>query len=155
MVDTEASRLARAIAAVAAVIDPQLVVLGGGVGTGGGDLLLPRVRDSLRALSPFSPQLAISALGSGAVLAGSRSMGTRLVLDRLLGETGQLGLEGRRWLDTFRGMERPGRARRAAVPTRGLPAGRAAPPRRMVRPAQAAAPVEAARPSAAQPGDPG
>lgn len=110
VVETEARRLARAIAAVAAVIDPQLVVLGGGVGTGGGDLLLPRVRDSLRALSPFSPQLAISALGSGAVLAGSRSMGTRLVLDRLLGETSQLGLEGRRWLDTIRGMERPGRA---------------------------------------------
>jgi predicted NBD/HSP70 family sugar kinase len=83
VVEIEARRLAHAIAAIAAVLDPQLVVLGGGIGTGGGDLLLGPVTDALAAISPFSPRLAISSLGADAVLAGAAATGLRLALDRI------------------------------------------------------------------------
>jgi predicted NBD/HSP70 family sugar kinase len=85
VVDTEARRLAYAVAAVAAVLDPELVVLGGGVGAGGGDLLLPLIARSLTAISPFSPRLAVSTLGADAVIAGARASGMRVALDRIFG----------------------------------------------------------------------
>jgi predicted NBD/HSP70 family sugar kinase len=83
IVDVEARRLAHAIAAVAAVLDPQLVVLGGGIGTGAGDLLLGPIREHLGQISPFSPRLAVSSLGSDAVIAGASALGVRLALDRI------------------------------------------------------------------------
>jgi len=89
VVAVEARRLASAVAAVAAVLDPELVVIGGGVGTGGGDLLVPQIADVLRGISPFTPQLAVSRLGSQGVLAGARALGMQLALDRLLGDTGR------------------------------------------------------------------
>ena len=79
----EARRLAHAIAAIAAVLDPHLVVLGGGIGTGGGDLLLGPVAEALAAISPFSPRLAISGLGADGVIAGAAATGLRLALDRI------------------------------------------------------------------------
>jgi len=83
VVAVEARRLAHAIATIAAVLDPQLVVLGGGIGAGAGDLLLGPVRENLAAISPFSPRLAISSLGSDAVIAGASALGVRLALDRI------------------------------------------------------------------------
>ncbi len=83
VVAIEARRLAHAIAAIAAVLDPQLVVLGGGIGTGGGDLLLAPVADALAAISPFSPRLMISGLGADGVIAGAAATGLRLALDRI------------------------------------------------------------------------
>jgi predicted NBD/HSP70 family sugar kinase len=83
VVAIEARRLAHAIAAIAAVLDPHLVVLGGGIGTGGGDLLLGPVAEALAAISPFSPQLAISGLGADGVIAGAAATGLRLALDRI------------------------------------------------------------------------
>jgi predicted NBD/HSP70 family sugar kinase len=83
VVAIEARRLAHAIAAIAAVLDPQLVVLGGGIGTGGGDLLLGPVAEALASISPFSPRLAISGLGADAVVAGAAAMGLGLALDRI------------------------------------------------------------------------
>ncbi len=94
VVDIEARRLAGAIASVSAVLDPELVVLSGSVGAGGGDLLVDRLAEFLPLISPFSPQLAGSALGSEAVLIGARAMGTRLALDRLLGDSGRPPLAG-------------------------------------------------------------
>jgi predicted NBD/HSP70 family sugar kinase len=83
VVGIEARRLAHAIAAIAAVLDPQLVVLGGGIGTGGGDLLLGPTADALAAISPFSPRLAISGLGADGVIAGAAATGLGLALDRI------------------------------------------------------------------------
>ncbi|HYL70946.1 MAG TPA: ROK family transcriptional regulator [Candidatus Dormibacteraeota bacterium] len=83
VVEAEARRLAHGIAAVAAVLDPELVVLGGGIGTGGGDLLLEPVRAALAAISPFTPRLAISKLGVDAVIAGCAATGLRLAIDRI------------------------------------------------------------------------
>jgi len=69
-VRAEAANLALGIAAVAAVVDPELVILGGGVGRSG-DLLVPALEEELRRLSPFHPRVAVSTLGDDAVLLGA------------------------------------------------------------------------------------
>lgn len=66
----EGERLAHTVAAVAAVLDPELVVLGGGVGHSA-DLLLQTVGDTLRQLTPLRPKVVASALGEDAVLLGA------------------------------------------------------------------------------------
>jgi predicted NBD/HSP70 family sugar kinase len=83
VVAIEARRLAHAIAAISAVLDPQLVVLGGGIGTGGGDLLLGPLAEALVTISPFSPRLAVSGLGADGVIAGAAATGLGLALDRI------------------------------------------------------------------------
>jgi predicted NBD/HSP70 family sugar kinase len=70
VVATEARRLALGLAVVVAVVDLELVVIGGGIG-GNADLLLEPVERELRALSPLRPRLAASALGEDAVLQGA------------------------------------------------------------------------------------
>ena len=69
-VESEAARIALAIAAVAPVLDPELVILGGGIARGGGDLLLAPVARELGGLSPFRPRIAVTELGDEAVLQG-------------------------------------------------------------------------------------
>ena len=70
VVEAEASRIALGLAVVTAVVDLELVILGGGVG-GNADLLLAPIERELRALSPLRPRLAVSALGEDAVLQGA------------------------------------------------------------------------------------
>ncbi|MEU3506077.1 ROK family transcriptional regulator [Streptomyces hundungensis] len=69
-VQLEGERIAHTVAVVAAVLDPDLVVLGGGVGHSA-DLLLRPVRETLRALTPLRPKVAPSSLGEDAVLLGA------------------------------------------------------------------------------------
>ncbi|MFE2100243.1 ROK family protein, partial [Streptomyces sp. NPDC059468] len=69
-VELEGERIAHTVAAAAAVLDPDLVVLGGGVGHSV-DLLLRPVREQLRTLTPLRPKLAPSRLGEDAVLLGA------------------------------------------------------------------------------------
>ncbi len=83
VVDVEAERMAQAIAAIVPVIDPELVVLGGGVGRNG-DLLLEPVRRELRALSPFSPRIEVSTLGEDAALQGALMVALDAARNRLL-----------------------------------------------------------------------
>ncbi|MPY33834.1 ROK family protein [Streptomyces adustus] len=66
----EGERIAHTVAAAAAVLDPDLVVLGGGVGHSV-DLLLGPVREHLRALTPLRPRISPSRLGEDAVLLGA------------------------------------------------------------------------------------
>ncbi|MFE0516449.1 ROK family protein, partial [Streptomyces sp. NPDC058964] len=69
-VHLEGERIAHTVAAAAAVLDPDLVVLGGGVGHSV-DLLLRPVREHLRTLTPLRPKIAPSRLGEDAVLLGA------------------------------------------------------------------------------------
>jgi predicted NBD/HSP70 family sugar kinase len=69
-VHLEGERIAHTVAAAAAVLDPDLVVLGGGVGHSV-DLLLRPVREHLRVLTPLRPRIAPSRLGEDAVLLGA------------------------------------------------------------------------------------
>jgi predicted NBD/HSP70 family sugar kinase len=78
VVRREAERLAHAVASIAAVIDPELVVLGGGIGDSA-DLLLEPLRETLGKMTPLVPGLAASVLGANAVLQGALASGVRTV----------------------------------------------------------------------------
>jgi predicted NBD/HSP70 family sugar kinase len=76
VVAQEADRIALTVAAVAAVLDPELVILGGGIGANG-DLLLEPIRRRLLEVSPFRPAIEASTLREEATLYGSVSMALR------------------------------------------------------------------------------
>src|SRR6266540_55290 len=82
IVDEAARRIAAHIAPVAAVADPELVVLGGGLGANG-DLLLEPVRTLLRDWMPYPPRVEISSLGEAAVLTGALAVGLRSALENV------------------------------------------------------------------------
>ncbi len=82
VVEEVARRIAAHIAPIAAVADPALVVLGGGLGTNG-DLLLTPVRRLLAAWMPYPPRVEISSLGEAAVLMGALAVGLRSALDNV------------------------------------------------------------------------
>jgi predicted NBD/HSP70 family sugar kinase len=68
VVAAEAVVIARAVCAVVAVIDPALVVLGGGIGKADG--LIDAVRRALAELAPVPTELRVSALGVDSVVDG-------------------------------------------------------------------------------------
>jgi len=65
--------IAKAITAIIAVIDPEMVVLGGGIGRAPGSA--EAVARSLETVSPFVPELRVSARGEDAVVDGSLAAG--------------------------------------------------------------------------------
>src|SRR5579859_4505977 len=73
VVADEALLVAKAICAVVTVADPDLVILGGGVGQAEG--FLDAVREHLRRLAPVQPELRVSALGPDAVVDGCLAAG--------------------------------------------------------------------------------
>ena len=92
VVRREAERLAYAVASIAAVIDPELIVLGGGIGDSA-DLLLEPLRTTLDKMTPLVPELAASVLGANAVLEGALASGVRTVRG-LVFEAWQAAQEG-------------------------------------------------------------
>ena len=77
LAQTLAERLGRGIASAVIVLDPEVVILGGGLANAGGVLLDP-VRDTIAALVPRAPRVVLSALGDESVATGA----VRLALDR-------------------------------------------------------------------------
>src|SRR5438067_11093016 len=77
-----AHRIAAHVAPVAAIADPALHVLGGGLGMNG-DLLLEPVRALLREWLPYPPRVEISSLGENAVLMGAVATGLQAALDNV------------------------------------------------------------------------
>jgi len=73
VVTTEAGLIARALCAVVAVADPELVVLGGGIGRADG--FLAAVAREVRRMAPVLPELRVSALGTDAVVDGCLAAG--------------------------------------------------------------------------------
>lgn len=80
-VEIEAYRLALLIGTVSAILDPELVVLGGGIGARNLDLLEEPVLAHLRQLTPFRPRIVASALGNDAVLLGALATGLERARD--------------------------------------------------------------------------
>lgn len=74
VVAAEARLIAHAIAAVVTVVDPPLVVLGGGIGQAPG--FVEAVDGELRATAPVQLELRVSALGADAVVDGCLAAGT-------------------------------------------------------------------------------
>jgi len=66
-----AHRLAVGLAAVVAVIDPELIVLAGGVITAGGERLRGLIQDELADLAVPRPRLRLTAVGADPVLSGA------------------------------------------------------------------------------------
>jgi predicted NBD/HSP70 family sugar kinase len=93
VVDEEVRRIVSYVATLAAVVDVELVVLGGGIGLNG-DLLLPRVSERLASRVPYPPRVEVSALGDAAVLTGAVAVATRAALEQILSL--RFGVPGRR-----------------------------------------------------------
>jgi len=84
-VDLEIDYLARALAGVTAILDPELVVLGGGVGGHADDLLSrPLVEQLGRLVALQPPRIEVSTLGTDAVLLGAIASGLTAARDLLL-----------------------------------------------------------------------
>lgn len=85
-----AQGIALAIAAVVPVVDPELVVLGGGIGRNG-DLLLEPIERELQAISPFLPRIEVSPLGDDATVDGAVAMALAAAQDTLFSRLGTAG----------------------------------------------------------------
>jgi predicted NBD/HSP70 family sugar kinase len=86
VVAAEARLVAKAVSAVVTVVDPDLVVLGGGVGQAPG--FAAAVTAELRSLAPVLPEVRVSALGTDAVVDGCLASGAELAWARLAGTAG-------------------------------------------------------------------
>jgi predicted NBD/HSP70 family sugar kinase len=81
VVAEEARLVARAICAVITVVDPALIVLGGGIGQAPG--FAAAVSAALAAISPVMPEVKVSALGSDVVVDGCLAEGASLAWNQL------------------------------------------------------------------------
>jgi predicted NBD/HSP70 family sugar kinase len=82
IVTQEAAIVARALAAIVAVVDPELIVLGGGIGRAPG--FAEEVHDLLAELAPIVPEVRPSALGEDAVVDGCLAVGGERLWERVL-----------------------------------------------------------------------
>jgi predicted NBD/HSP70 family sugar kinase len=84
--DHVAKGLAFAIANIASVCDPALVVLGTDFGDSG-EVLLEAVRRLVKEQLPSQPEIVLSRLGAGAILAGALYMAARTAENTILAQT--------------------------------------------------------------------
>lgn len=82
VVADEARLVAKAICAVVTVVDPELVVLGGGIGQAPD--FAAAVTAELRRIAPVMPEVRVSALGTDAVVDGCLASGADLAWTRLM-----------------------------------------------------------------------
>jgi predicted NBD/HSP70 family sugar kinase len=82
VVAAEASVVAHALASIVAVVDPELIVLGGGIGRAPG--FADEVGARLTRLSPVAPDVRPSALGDDAVVDGCLAVGGDQLWERVL-----------------------------------------------------------------------
>ena len=80
IIDETVDYLSQALAAVGALLDPEVIVLGGGV-VQSADLLIEPIRQRLQGAIPFVPRIVASNLGPRAVVMGT----IMLVLDATTG----------------------------------------------------------------------
>jgi predicted NBD/HSP70 family sugar kinase len=86
VIDHEARLVSQAILAVSAVVDPQLFLLGGGIGSN--PLLLEPVRRYVDEIAPYEIQIETSALGDRASVLGALAVGLHHVREKLFSERG-------------------------------------------------------------------
>jgi predicted NBD/HSP70 family sugar kinase len=83
VVAEEAELVARVLCAIVTVVDPELIVLGGGIGQAPG--FAAAVSEHLHRISPVEPVVRVSALGTDAVVDGALAAATDLAWTRLAG----------------------------------------------------------------------
>jgi predicted NBD/HSP70 family sugar kinase len=81
VVAAEALLVAKAVCAIITVVDPELVVLGGGIGQAPG--FAGAVTAQLSSLAPVIPDVRVSALGTDVVVDGCLASGAALAWQRL------------------------------------------------------------------------
>lgn len=81
--DEVARRLATGLAAVVAVVDPELIVLSGAVAQAGGDELRTRVEGELTGLALPRPQVRVSELDGAPILTGALRAALTQARDRV------------------------------------------------------------------------
>ena len=86
VVENVAARLGAAIATVCAIVDPELVVLGGGIGAN--PLLLRPVRGATAALVPITARIEATILGDRAALQGALAVALQAAREDLLSQAG-------------------------------------------------------------------
>jgi predicted NBD/HSP70 family sugar kinase len=84
-VEREAERLAVVVAAVAAIVDPEVVILGGGIGANA-ELLLPRLERAVARLTPLRLPIVLSTLGADAILLGATATALDTARDLVFSE---------------------------------------------------------------------
>jgi predicted NBD/HSP70 family sugar kinase len=82
--DALAERIAYGLAAVAAVLDPPLIVLAGEIARAGGDGLAGRVTAALRAATPLDPAIAVTGVGADPVLLGAQVAAQRALREQVI-----------------------------------------------------------------------
>src|SRR5271157_1686081 len=82
VVAEEAQLIAKTICAVITVVDPDLIVLGGGIGRAPG--FAEVVTRELERIAPVMPAIRVSALGTDAVVDGCLAAGTELAWGRVM-----------------------------------------------------------------------
>jgi predicted NBD/HSP70 family sugar kinase len=87
VVAAEARLVARAVCAVITVVDPELIVLGGGIGQAPG--FAATVTSALSEMAPVLPEVKVSALGTDVVVDGALAEGASLAWNHLT--SGPLG----------------------------------------------------------------
>jgi predicted NBD/HSP70 family sugar kinase len=87
VVAAEARLVARAVCCVITVVDPELIVLGGGIGQAPG--FAAAVTEALSAMTPVLPEVKVSALGTDVVVDGALAEGASLAWNQLT--SGPLG----------------------------------------------------------------
>ncbi|MEU6414869.1 ROK family protein, partial [Microbispora sp. NPDC046933] len=80
-----AGRLALGLAAITAVVDPEIVVLSGGVLLAGGEVLRETVERELHALTIPRPRVLLSTLEGNPVLTGALDLALGAVREELFG----------------------------------------------------------------------
>ncbi|HZC40288.1 MAG TPA: ROK family transcriptional regulator [Streptosporangiaceae bacterium] len=83
VVAEEAALVARVLCAIVTIVDPGLIVLGGGIGQAPG--FADAVTRELERIAPVRPQVRVSALGTEAVVDGCLAAGTGLAWTQLTG----------------------------------------------------------------------
>jgi predicted NBD/HSP70 family sugar kinase len=82
VVAEEARLVAKTICAVITVVDPDLIVLGGGIGRAPG--FAESVTTELDRIAPVMPAIRVSALGTDAVTDGCLAAGTELAWGQVM-----------------------------------------------------------------------
>jgi predicted NBD/HSP70 family sugar kinase len=82
VVAEEARLVAKTITAVITVVDPDLIVLGGGIGRAPG--FAEMVGEELERIAPVMPAIRVSALGTDAVVDGCLAAGTDLAWGQVM-----------------------------------------------------------------------
>ncbi|HNU94966.1 MAG TPA: ROK family transcriptional regulator [Bacillota bacterium] len=75
--------IAASFASIAALLDPEAIVFGGGISEAG-EILFEPIRKRLCELSPFVPEIRPSRLGSNAGLVGAATLAVKDIEERVL-----------------------------------------------------------------------